>query len=90
ALSPVREPIANAVIGLGNLILGQANEAKTNFEEIRLSFPLLYNLGMIVMWVEKGNEKKALYHCNAVLNIDLKNEVALRNKKWLEMPANKE
>lgn len=81
-LSP-SSPISYAVMGLGNLILGEAMEAEDNFEKIKLSLPLLYNLGMSVMWVEKGNEKKALYHSDAVLKIDSENKVALRNKKWL-------
>jgi tetratricopeptide (TPR) repeat protein len=90
ALSSSPEPISHAVTGLGNLILGEANRAEDDFENIKLSLPLLYNLGMSVMSVEKGNEKKALYYCKEVLKIDPKNKVALRNKKWLEIPTNRE
>ena len=88
--SASREPISYAVMGLGNLILGETVQAEDSFEKIRVSLPLLYNLGMSVMWVEKGNEKKALYHSDEVLKIDSKNKVALRNKKWLTCPIHKE
>ena len=88
--SASREPISYAVMGLGNLILGETVQAENSFEKIRVSLPLLYNLGMSVMWVEKGNEKKALYHSDEVLKIDSKNKVALRNKKWLTCPIHKE
>ena len=51
-------PITHVVTGLGNLILGQASGAEENFEKIKLTLPLLYNLGMSVMAVEKEMKKK--------------------------------
>ncbi|GAF96490.1 unnamed protein product, partial [marine sediment metagenome] len=77
-----------AILGLGQVILGEADDALESFSSaVSAGSEEMGLLGSVVAWIEKGEEDMAIAACEEVLKINPKNRAARDNLKWLKTPS---
>jgi len=77
-------PQKNLLAGLGNLLIGESQNAINYFNKVGNIYPTFSKLGLAVSYTCAGEEGKAINLLEEVLEEDKKNKIAIENLKWLK------